>query len=267
MSPILKPIVAAAALVVAAQASAQVTFYEQEGFRGRAFVASRPVNDLTRFGFNDRASSAIVERGRWEVCEDARFGGNCVVLRRGSYDSLRGMGLGDRISSVRQVGGRQVSTEAPPPQPVTAYQWRQRPNERLYQAQVTNVRAVVGPAEQRCWVERESVAGGRPDLNVPGAVIGGVLGGILGHQIGGGSGRTAATIGGAVGGGALGANIDRIRGGSSGRDVRRCESVANSGPPQYYDVDYSFRGTTHHAQMATAPGPTITVNGSGEPRM
>ena len=261
----LKPIVAAAALLISAHAAAQITFYAREGFRGQAFSTDKQVWNFERAGFNDRASSVVVERGRWEVCEDARFEGRCVVLKRGSYDSLRGLGLENRISSVRPVDNRRrVENEAPQPLAAPTYEYRQRPNERIFQAPVTSARAVVGPPEQRCWVERQPSAE-RRDLNVPGGVIGGVLGGILGHQVGGGSGKTAATIGGAVGGAALGANIDRLRDPSSGRDVRRCESAA-SGPPQYWDVTYSFRGIEHRVQTASPPGPTIAVNGNGEPR-
>jgi uncharacterized protein YcfJ len=263
---ILKPLAAAAALLAAGQAFAQVTFYEGEGFRGRAFAADRPIGNFADFGFNDRASSVVVDRGRWEVCEDAGFRGHCVVLRRGSYDSLRGLGLENRISSVRPVADRgRYENEAPQPLAAPTYEFRQRPSERLFEAPVVSARAVLGPPEQRCWTERQQVEE-RRDLNVPGGVIGGVLGGILGHQIGGGSGKTVATIGGAVAGGALGANVDRIRDPVSGRDVRRCENVANSGPPQYYDVIYNFHGIEHHVQMATPPGPTVAVNGRGEPR-
>ncbi len=262
----LKTVAAAAALLAAGQAFAQVTFYEGEGFRGRAFAASRPIEDFAGTGFNDRASSVVVDRGRWEVCEDAGFRGRCVVLRRGSYDSLRGMGLENQVSSVRPVNGRaRYENEAPEPLSAPTYEFRQRPSERMFEAPVVSTRAVMGPPEQRCWVERQQVEE-RRDLNVPGGVIGGVLGGILGHQIGGGTGKTVATIGGAVAGGALGANVDRIRDPASGRDVRRCENVASSGPPQYYDVVYTFRGVEHHVQTATPPGRTVAVNGNGEPR-
>ncbi len=262
----LKPLVAAAALLVAGQAMAQVTFYEGEGFRGRAFAANRQVDNFANIGFNDRASSVVVDRGRWEVCEDAGFHGRCVVLRHGSYDSLRGMGLDNRISSVRRVADRRdYPNEAPVPLAAPNYEYRQRPNERIFDVPVTSVRAVGGPPEQRCWTEHQAGTE-RRDLNVPGAVIGGVLGGILGHQFGGGSGKTVTTIGGAVAGGALGANVDRIRDPATGRDVRRCENVASQAPPAYYDVVYSFRGVEHRIQMATPPGPTIAVNGRGEPR-
>ena len=99
----------------ATQAAAQVTFYQGEGFRGRSFTADRPIGNLERQGFNDRASSAVVDGGAWQVCEDARFSGRCVVLRPGQYDSLRAMGLDNEISSVRPVdhyaaGGRTIAT-------------------------------------------------------------------------------------------------------------------------------------------------------------
>ena len=261
----LKSTLGALALLAAAHASAQVTFYENEGFRGRTFSVNRQIGNFERFGFNDRASSVIVDRGRWEVCTDARFEGKCVVLKRGSYDSLRGLGLENRISSVRPVDNRRrYDNEAPQPLAAPTYEYRQRPNERMFQARVTSARAVVGTPEQRCWMEKQQVRE-RKDLNVPGGIIGGVLGGILGHQVGGGTGKTAATIGGAVGGAALGANIDRIRDRDTGQEVRRCENIA-SAKPGYWDVVYDFRGVHHRVQMASEPGPTIAVNGKGEPR-
>ena len=48
---------------LATQAAAQVTFYEGEGFRGRAFTVDRQHGILSRTGFNDRARSAVVEHG------------------------------------------------------------------------------------------------------------------------------------------------------------------------------------------------------------
>ncbi len=269
MKPIIKTLVGAAALACVAHASAQVTFYEGENFHGRTFATAKPVGNFERIGFNDRASSVIVERGRWEVCEDARFEGRCVVLRRGSYDSLRAMGMDNRISSVRPVNNRrEVSNEAPEPLAAPTYDYRRRPDERLVEVPVTSVRAVVGPPEQRCWVERQQLAEtDSRGYNVPGAVIGGVIGGILGHQVGGGTGRTLATVGGVAGGAAIGANVNRPDAPNvDTRDVRRCETAAPAGPPQFWDVTYNFRGVEHRVQMATQPGRTITVNREGEPR-
>jgi len=261
MNLALRSTLAAGALLLGSQAMAQITFYEHEGFRGRAITTERAIDNFERSGLNDRTSSVIVERGRWEVCEDSRFRGRCVVLRRGNYDSLRSMGLENRISSARRIENNRRYDNEPEPVAGPAYQWRQRPNERIYEVPVTSARAVVGPPNQRCWVERQQVQGGQP--NVGGAVIGGLIGGILGHQVGGGSGKDLATAGGAVAGAVIGAN--QGQGSTYPRDVQRCETVANP-TPAYWDVTYNYRGVEHRVQMAAAPGPTIRVNGNGEPR-
>jgi len=262
----LKSALGAAAVLLASQAMAQITFYEGEGYRGRAFTTDRRVGDFQRYGFNDRASSVVVDRGRWEVCEDARFEGRCVVLRRGSYGSLEELGLADRISSVRPIESRrQYDNEIDPPAVSSNYEFRRRPRERIYEVPVTSVRAVVGPPSQRCWVERQQVTQpGQP--NVGGAVAGAVIGGILGHQIGKGSGRDAATAGGVVAGAAIGANTGGGSTGSVGyQDVQRCQNVAST-TPAYWDVAYVFRGMEHHVQMTAPPGATLIVNDRGEPR-
>jgi uncharacterized protein YcfJ len=248
-----------AALGVSSLATAQITFYEDGDFRGRSFAASSWVNDFTRYGFNDRASSAIVSNGRWEVCEDVGFQGRCAELRPGNYDSLRAMGMNDRISSVRPAG-------TPPPsyqQPV--YDYGRRQNERIRDVPVTSVRAVVGPPEQRCWMERESMPSGAREPNVGGALAGALIGGILGHQVGGGVGKDIATAGGAVAGGVIGSRIGGTDNAPSAREVRRCESKPSQSPA-YWEVTYIFRGQPHHVQMANEPGRTIAVNGNGEPR-
>jgi uncharacterized protein YcfJ len=254
----LQALAVVAGVAAATHAAAGITLYEGENFHGRAFTATNQVRSLDPTGFNDRAASVIVDRGRWEVCEHANFAGRCLLLRRGNYYTLRDIGMENRISSVRPVGRKSAAYDAPPPPPQPVYEWRQRPGERLYEVPVESVRAVVGPPEQRCWVEREYVS----QPNVPGAIVGGIIGGVLGHQIGSGHGQDVATAIGAVGGAAIGANV---RGGGYTRDVQRCAS-APPGPPQYWDVSYNFRGQWHTVQMSAPPGPTIWVNGRGEPR-
>ena len=266
----LKLAIGALAWGLAAQASAQVTFYERENYGGRAFALSSGLGDFERAGFNDKASSVIVARGQWEVCEDRRYEGRCVVLRQGAYDSLASLGLNNRISSVRPVSaGDRYENEAPEPIALPTYDYRVRPNERIYEARVTSVRAVVGSPTERCWVERQPARPGpRGDVNVGGAVVGALIGGILGHQVGGGTGRDIATAGGVIAGATIGANTgreDRDRGEYSQRDVRRCETTPST-TPTYWDVSYTFRGTPHQVQMSAAPGPTIAVNRKGEPR-
>lgn len=257
----LKTALAASAMVLAAQAAAQITFYEGEGFRGRTFTANSEVNNFKRFGFNDLATSVVVTNGRWEVCDDANYGGNCMVLRRGSYDSLNGLGMSNRISSVRRVNRQgNFENEAPEPLAAPTYEFYRRPNERVTEAVVTSVRAVVGPPEQRCWVERQQVYS---DGNVGGAIIGGIIGGVLGHQVGGGRGRDVATAGGAIAGAAIGNN--QGGGATYDRNLRRCETTAST-TPAYWDVTYNYRGIEHSVQMSAPPGRTIAVNMNGEPR-
>ncbi|MFO1397159.1 MAG: beta/gamma crystallin-related protein [Burkholderiales bacterium] len=271
-----KLVVAVAAACAAMGASAEVTFYAGEGFHGPSFVADGPVRNFERQGFNDRASSAVVRDGSWEVCEDARFEGRCRVLHPGDYPNLASMGLGNNISSVRPVSvgaardDQRYVAAAPPP----AYDYHRRQGEALFEADVTSVRAVVGPPEQRCWVEQQQVVTNNPgnvgNVNVPGAIIGGVLGGVLGHQIGGGRGRDVATGIGAVGGAVVGSNVgNQYSGGQTvtTQDVQRCAAVPHSGGVDYYDVTYNFRGYEHRVQLTSPPGRTITVNREGEPRM
>jgi len=219
-------------LLVASQAFAQVTFYENEGFRGHAFTATKTVNDFSRIGFNDRASSVVVETGRWEACEDAQFGGRCVLLRHGSYESLAGMGLDNRISSVRIADGNAHYENMPQPLAAPTYEYRRRPSEKFYEARVTSVREVLGPPEQRCWTEHQPGTTTRGDPNIGGAVVGAVIGGVLGHQVGSGRGNDVATVGGAVAGGAIGSQVGRHGEVTPSRDVQRCENVS-SGTPAY----------------------------------
>lgn len=262
----LKTALAVSALVLATHAAAQITFYQGEGFRGRAFTTSAQVVNLDRNGFNDRTSSVVVERGRWEVCEDAYFRGKCVILRRGSYDSLQRLDMENNISSVRPADRRRQYDEVEVQMETPNYAYRRRSNEREYEAPVTAVHAVMGAPTERCWIERQQVSEpGRGDRNVGGAIAGALIGGVLGHQIGGGTGKDIATVGGAVAGGVIGSNVGRDGNTYGSRDVQRCQSSV-SGTPAYWDVTYNFRGRDHQLQMSAAPGATIAVNGNGEPR-
>ncbi len=263
------------ALVLAAQAvqAAQITFYEGEGFRGRAFTTERAVDDFRDDGFNDRASSVVVDSGDWVVCDDVGFRGRCAILRRGAYNSLRALGVDNRISSVRPADrdrGRGDYIEVPTRLEAPDYDYRRRPNEQVDEARVTSVRAVVRDSDRHCWVEREQVEERGGHNNAGATVAGAVIGGILGHQVGHGTGQRVATAGGAVAGAAVGANVgrDRDRGRDDDvydRDVRRCESRADI-EPEYWDVTYDYRGVEHYVKMTAPPGRTILVNRDGEPR-
>ena len=275
----LKMALAAAGMALATQAAAQITLYDGESFQGPAFTADRAIYDFDRLGFNDRAQSLVVSGGTWQVCEDARFQGRCVVVQPGNYDSLHSMGMSERISSVRPVDsvarydqvpapvyGPPPALHGPRPVVATAPAYGPAPGERLYQVPVSSVHAVVGPPEQRCWVEPGQAHQERGGVNVPGAIVGAVIGGVLGHQVGGGHGRDVATVGGAVAGGAIGANVGRGEQTVYSQDVQRCENVQGQLQPDYWDVTYNFRGIEHHVQMSAPPGQTVTVDDNGDPR-
>jgi hypothetical protein len=113
-------IVAALTIAAAGTASANVTLYERDNFGGREINVNQSVANLAGTNFNDRARSAIVDSGRWEVCVDANFNGGCQVLGPGRYPDLGG--LDGRVSSVRPVA-----------EPVAAY----RGNDGNRQRQAT----------------------------------------------------------------------------------------------------------------------------------
>jgi outer membrane lipoprotein SlyB len=66
-----------------------------------------------------------------------------------------------------------------------------------------------------------------------GAVLGAVAGGVLGHQVGGGTGNTAATVGGAVAGGVIGNEIEKRR--NADTQVYRVEVQFDDGTTSTYD--------------------------------
>ena len=114
----------AVAAMMEGQAFAQVTFFERENFQGRSFTAEQPVKNLKRSGFNDRASSVIVggkPNARWEVCDDVRYGGRCMILRPGQYPSLSAMGLNNQVASLKPVDrkGRDLA-ERTAPEPLSS---------------------------------------------------------------------------------------------------------------------------------------------------
>lgn len=88
-------------IAVAGAASASVTFYQGENFAGREITVNQTVGNFDGTGFNDRARSAVVNDGQWEICVDANFSGGCQVLGPGRYPDLGG--LTGRVSSVRPV--------------------------------------------------------------------------------------------------------------------------------------------------------------------
>jgi hypothetical protein len=80
---------ATTALAFAAHASAQVTFYQQDGFQGRTFSTQQRVSNLQRSGFNDRASSVVVVGQRWQCARTSGSTAAAPCCARGNTPRCR----------------------------------------------------------------------------------------------------------------------------------------------------------------------------------
>jgi len=263
--------------VDAARRNPQVATYAPVEF-DQAAATLRQAEDLAANGgrYNDAHQLALLANQRAATAQDvARLRSEQAALaaQRTATDARIQADASQRQAVAAQLQAAEAQRQADQAQrlaavPPATYDYRRRENEPLYEAPITSVRAVVGPPQQRCWVERQVVDTGSPGINVPGAVVGGVVGGILGHQIGSGRGRDLATGIGAASGAVLGANVGRDTAGTVyTQDVQRCVNVSTVPPVDYWDITYNFGGYEHHVQTANPPGRTILVNAQGEPRV
>ena len=78
-----------------------VTLFDGSGLTGERFRVNGDIANLDRTQWNDRARSMIVRQGRWQLCTDANFRGNCTVFGPGRYDNI-GNQTGS-ASSLRRV--------------------------------------------------------------------------------------------------------------------------------------------------------------------
>ena len=269
----------------AARRNPQVAMYALAEF-DQAGATLRQAEDLAANGgrYNDVHQLAVLASQRAAAAQDvARFRSEqaALVAQRTATDARIQADVTQRQAAAAQLQAVEAQRQADEAQRVAAatqmradvaapaaYDYRRRQTEPLYEAPVTSVRAVVGPQQQRCWVERQGVDTGTAGINVPGAVVGGVVGGILGHQIGSGRGQDLATGIGAASGAVLGANVGRDAPGTVyTQDVQRCANVPTAAGLDYWDVTYNFRGYEQRVQTTSPPGATILVNAQGEPRI
>jgi len=266
----------------AARRNPQVAVYAPVEF-DQAASALRRADDLVAAGgrYDEIHQLALLARERATTAQDVarlRSEQAAINAQRNAADARIQAEVTQRQAMAAQMQAAEAQRQAEQaqrlavapqvvPAPAAAYDYRRAPNEVLYEAPVTSVRAVVGPPEQRCWVERQVVDSGNYGINVPGAVVGGLVGGILGHQIGSGRGQDVATGVGAVGGAVIGANVGRDTAGTYTQDVQRCATVSSGTNLDYWDVTYTYGGYEHHVQTTTPPGRSILVNARGEPRI
>lgn len=95
--------------------SYDIAFFADGNFSGPFLGFDEGEANLSQFRFNDTASSIIVSRGTWLVCEDADYRGNCDVIDA-SVGNLGTIGLNDRITSFRRYD---VRREGPWRRPVS----------------------------------------------------------------------------------------------------------------------------------------------------
>ena len=88
---------------IARPVRADVELYSGPRFRGDSTAINRDAWSLERRGFDQRASSVVVNEGRWELCTEPGYRGNCRVFGPGEYARL-GPRMDDQVSSLRRVG-------------------------------------------------------------------------------------------------------------------------------------------------------------------
>ncbi len=95
-------IVCSILLATSAQA-AEMTLYLQPNFDGRQVTLRGYTANLASIGFQDQVSSLVVHSGRWELCTQPDFKGDCATLGPGEYRTLDPR-LNHRVESAREVG-------------------------------------------------------------------------------------------------------------------------------------------------------------------
>lgn len=81
-----------------------IVLFESPGMTGRSYTLNGPTPNLGGTGFNDRATSAVVNAGTWQLCADADYQSSCEILDPGQHPNLGG--VTGRVSSARPyVGG------------------------------------------------------------------------------------------------------------------------------------------------------------------
>lgn len=118
---------------------------------------------------------------------------------------------------------------------------------------------------EECYDEdvvRRERGGGDP---TGGTVLGAIIGGVVGNQVGGGSGRKAATAAGAIIGGAVGHRVDSTNGGPDReyRDTQRvCRMVDVEREERRvagFDVEYRYKGDVYMSRLDYDPGNKLRI--------
>lgn len=90
------------ALLAGAAQAAEMTLFLQPQFQGRQATLRGQSDNLASIGFTDQASSLVVHSGRWQVCTQPNFQGECMTLGPGEYATLDAR-LNHRVESARVI--------------------------------------------------------------------------------------------------------------------------------------------------------------------
>ena len=121
------------------------------------------------------------------------------------------------------------------------------------------------------WINEDRYSGGAgQNRQYGGAIVGGLAGAILGNQVGGGSGKNAATaLGAAIGaitGDRLANRDERGQYESTQREVQRCRTVHDTQTRiSGYRVTYEYRGQNYTTLMRSDPGNSLQVRVTVDP--
>lgn len=76
----------------------QIILYDETNYRGRSMTVDDATAALGLFA--NRTASVQVVRGRWELCDQTKFSGRCIVVS-GNVRDLASVAFRDRLSSLR----------------------------------------------------------------------------------------------------------------------------------------------------------------------
>lgn len=80
----------------------RITIFKHSKFDGKSRTYSNDVPDLNADGFGNLASSAVVQGGVWQFCDQPYYRGNCIVLDR-SQANFAQIGFNDMAESLRRI--------------------------------------------------------------------------------------------------------------------------------------------------------------------
>lgn len=80
----------------------QVVLYSARDYQGASHGLDKSQPDVRADALQAAATSAVIENGQWELCDNTYFRGQCVTLGPGKYPSLEEVGLTHGVSSARR---------------------------------------------------------------------------------------------------------------------------------------------------------------------